>query len=191
MLDQSNPFGSRNIITGMALAGPVVDVMRNKDWAGRPIVPPGTMHLLDEDQYGRYTTDTMKAIGRALNMSPSRTEYLIDSYSGGLFRRFARGWGMISGSQQGSRNYSDIPVFGTLFMREPNSPRDQLTKFYKARDTLNRKFASKKITPKERAMRTRFNKVATQLQTDYEALEKTTNDPQRKRIYQRIRRRLP
>ncbi|HPC65609.1 MAG TPA: hypothetical protein PK525_13440, partial [Anaerohalosphaeraceae bacterium] len=39
ILDQANPFGSRWLIGGIPAVGIAVQLIANKDWAGRPIVP--------------------------------------------------------------------------------------------------------------------------------------------------------
>ena len=191
MADSANPFGKVFPPAGMALVKPAWEIAMNKDWAGRPIIPREKLDDLPEDQYRNHTTKMMKALGDLLNLPPAVMEYAVNSYSGGLYMRLAKGWGLVSGDRTRPRTVSDIPVFGTLFLREPYAPRAQTTRFYEAREDLNRKYNSKKITPKERAKRKQYNDVATQLRGEWQRLEKAKTTKERKRIYGRVRSRLP
>jgi hypothetical protein len=49
----------------------------------RPIVPEGKQDMLPELQYGKYATETAKAIGLRLGYSPAKIENIIQGYTGG------------------------------------------------------------------------------------------------------------
>ena len=51
---------------------------------GRPIVPQGKTSLPPEAQYGNYTSETAKLIGKVLDYSPSKVDNLIQGYTAGL-----------------------------------------------------------------------------------------------------------
>ncbi|MCG7853809.1 MAG: hypothetical protein MIO92_14915, partial [Methanosarcinaceae archaeon] len=136
-LNQANPFD------WPAAIGPVIDVLANKDFAGRPIVPKSVEYKMPEDQYKTYTSELMKLIGKTIDYSPAKLEHLVNSYSGGLFSRVSRS---IDLKNKEDITASDIPVIGTLFLRDANAPKAQLDRFYKRRDELNRKYASGEIS---------------------------------------------
>lgn len=104
-----------------AAAGPLIQVAANEDWAGRPIVPRYAEDRKPEDQHTPRTTGLMKAIGKAIRVSPAKLEYVINAYSGGLYKRVSSSSRQLydsaaSGEWQGE--LSDVPVIGTLFLRE-------------------------------------------------------------------------
>ncbi|MGD9825118.1 LPD38 domain-containing protein, partial [Desulfobacter sp.] len=60
---------------------PVVEDQFNIDtFQGRPIVPDSLAKLKPSEQYTPRTSDTMRALGHALNISPIRLEHLINGY---------------------------------------------------------------------------------------------------------------
>ena len=46
---------------------------------------------IKEDWYTQYTTELSKRLGKELGASPAQVEYLLDAYTGGLYRRLALG----------------------------------------------------------------------------------------------------
>ncbi len=74
----------------VAAVSPVLDVMRNRDWRGRPIVQRHVMDAYErKDWRGPYTAETSVRLGRALGQSPAQLEHVLDGYSGGWYRRAA------------------------------------------------------------------------------------------------------
>jgi len=66
---------------------PMVEVMANYDfYRRRPIVTPDLKDLEPELQYNRYTSETAKAIGHALGVSPVKVDHLVYGYFGTLGR---------------------------------------------------------------------------------------------------------
>ncbi len=186
ILDQANPFGSRWLIGGIPAVGIAVQLIANKDWAGRPIVPMSAQGRLPADQYGPYTTELMKHIGKALNVSPAKLEYAVDSLSGGLYRRTIRGAEVIAGQRDYETGLSDMPVLGTLFTRDPYAPQAQIERFYKRRDALNRKYQSKAITKPETRERAAYNKIGDMLSLYWKKLHNAKTIEERKEIYGKI-----
>jgi len=136
-LRQANPFD------WPALFSPIIDIMANEDFAGKPIVSRSAESKLPEDQYGNYTTELMKIIGKAIGYSPAKLEHLVASYSGGLYTRVARTIDL-GGKEEITK--SDMPVIGTLFLRDPYAPKASVEKFYAELDRLDRMFKSRKLT---------------------------------------------
>lgn len=176
-LDQSNP------LDWPALFGPVIDVLANKDFAGRPIVPKSVEYKMPEDQYKHYTSELMKVIGKAIDYSPAKLEHLVNSYSGGLFNRVSRTFDL-PGKEDITA--SDIPVIGTLFMRDPKAPKAQLDRFYKRRDELNRKYASGEISGNDNIERHKHNSIAEKVSAQLKKLPEASTQVERDIIYEKI-----
>jgi len=60
------------------------DLRRNKSFTGAPIIPEYMQHIEPAEQYRAYTSDSMIALGRAMNISPIKAEYLVRGYFGTL-----------------------------------------------------------------------------------------------------------
>jgi len=64
---------------------PWIETFANRStYTGRPIVPQRESRLTPELQYGPYTTETAKELGKLLNYSPRKIDSLIRGYTGGL-----------------------------------------------------------------------------------------------------------
>jgi hypothetical protein len=171
---------------------PIVDIMRNEDFAGRPIIPRGAEGKLPEDQFGQHTGEIFKLIAKEFNahapeglqLSPANMEHMINSYSGGLYNRVSR---MIDSGDM-EKQPSDMPVIGTLFQRDPEAPRRQIERFYQKRETLNRQFASKKITLVDAIERVKLNAIAPVLNVQFDRLREAKTRPERKVIWGQIER---
>ncbi len=58
------------------------DLRRNKNFTGAPIVPQYLENVEPMEQYRQYTSEAMIALGRKLNISPLKAEYLVRGYFG-------------------------------------------------------------------------------------------------------------
>ena len=180
-LEQANP------VDWPAVVSPIVDILANRDFAGRPIVPQGVEYKMPQDQYKRYTTALMKRIGKTIGYSPAKLEHLVNSYSGGLFTRVSR---TVDLKNKKDITSTDMPVIGTLFLREPYAPKAQLDRFYTKRDELNRKYSSKSITAQEKRKRTRYNSAADIISGQLKKLPDAKTKGDKVRIYVIIKRQL-
>lgn len=180
-LDQANP------LDWPATISPVVDVMANRDFAGRPIVPRGVEYKMPQDQYKRHTSRLMKVIGKAIGYSPAKLEHMVNNYSGGLFARVSK---TIDLKNKKEITASDIPIIGTLFLREPYAPRAQLERFYTRRDELNRKYSSKNITQLESNIRKKLNSAAAKISEQLKKLPDAKTQGEKVRIYNNIKKQL-
>ncbi len=165
-----------------SLIGPVVDIKSNENFAGRPIVSRANEGKLPKDQFGPQTSKLMKVIGKQLNMSPSQIEHLASSYSGGLYNRVAR---MLKNGDM-EKQPADIPVLGTLFVRDPFAPKRQVQEFYEERKLLNQKFQSKDITLKESLRRIVVNNLASVLTVSFNQLQDAKTIDERKSVWSDI-----
>ena len=73
----NNPF-ENNIIS------PLVDVKRNESWSGNKIVSDSLSKRPEAEQFNEKTDEFSKWLGKQLNASPMKINYLIDQYSGGV-----------------------------------------------------------------------------------------------------------
>jgi hypothetical protein len=170
-----------------ALIGPAIDVMTNETWYGAPIVTESMARKLPEDQYKSYTTELMKQIGAILDVSPAQVEYLVNSYTGGLYGRVARTFEL---GINGPETPSDWPVVGTLILREPYRPSKKIAEFYERVELLEQKKGSDRITGRENAERLRLNRVSrNHLSPIWKELRKEDlSADRRKRLYERMER---
>jgi len=166
-----------------ALIHPIVRQLHGKDWAGRPIVPEYLKWRRPEDQYLPYTTEFVKAVGKALKISPLRLEHLLNSYSGGLYRRVAKTFEV--GKIQSE---ADWPLLGRLFTRDPMAPRAELTRFYKERDRLRRQAASQRFDkPIDYYHYKLYLDANRRLAPLWRTLRNTTDPAKRRRIFDYMR----
>jgi len=169
-----------------ALVGPVIDVMTNKDWAGNPIVTQSMARKLPEDQYKPWTTQLMRKVGKTLDVSPAKTEYVVNSYTGGLYGRAAR---TVELGINGPETPSDWPVIGTLFMREPHRPSKQIEAFYEQLENLSEKDASGKASGRERSQLKQLRFIQRKLSPYWKRLRaENITDAERKKVYAGIER---
>lgn len=60
------------------------DLRRNKNFTGAPIIPSYMESVEPSEQYRAYTSDAMLALGRKMNISPIKAEYIVRGYFGTL-----------------------------------------------------------------------------------------------------------
>ena len=169
-----------------AIVSPVIDVLQNKDWAGRPIVPRSVEEKLPSDQYKEYTTQFAKDIGEIFEMSPAQIEHLMNSYSGGLYRRVTSTAELAAGRREKELAAVDIPIVGKLFVRDPYAPKASIERFYKRKELLEAKFQSKKITAEEIGERAVYNAIGNVLTELWKLLREEKTIDGRKGLYKKI-----
>jgi hypothetical protein len=105
----------------------------------RPIDPYWEVEYKDpEDRFSGYTTETAKAVGRFLNVSPRKAEHFLEASTGGL------GMDMLQAVENLSRprkieQGADLPIVGRLFQRQRTKEERQKSLDYE------RKMMKKKI----------------------------------------------
>ena len=65
---------------------PVEAIANYSFFKGQSVVPKSEQGLLPIDQYGKYTSETAKKIGKMLNASPRNVEHILKGYGGGLMQ---------------------------------------------------------------------------------------------------------
>lgn len=78
-----NQIAPNNPLEDNILA-PIAQAMANKTWYGEDLVSSRLQKELPKNQYDETTDEFSKWIGKQLNVSPKKVNYLIDQYSGGV-----------------------------------------------------------------------------------------------------------
>ncbi|MBU2072757.1 MAG: hypothetical protein KKA68_21190 [Gammaproteobacteria bacterium] len=142
--------GSPGIIPTAAL--PVIENWANKStFLDRPLIPYGRERLRPDLQYGDYTTETAKLIGRMLNQSPALLENTIRGYTGGMGRYalnasdlVLRKTGIVEAPPKPAIDFSEWPGFRAFAVRYPTASSQSVNDFYDYYDVEERAFASAK-----------------------------------------------
>ncbi|GKU76837.1 LPD38 domain-containing protein [Paenibacillus sp. L3-i20] len=77
--------GIEKSLTGLAnasVAGPAVATISNQSFSGSPIVPQRLKNNSSKLQYDERTSSVAKQIGKVLNFSPMKVDYLLRAYGG-------------------------------------------------------------------------------------------------------------
>lgn len=138
-----------------SMAGPAVQVMRNKDFLGNPIESKGSQYLPSEQRVRTNSTRVSKELSKGFNklgveLSPVQIDHLINGYTGGFFRQFP--------TSEMSRP-EDIPVLNRMLLRAPERPRRQLNAMFNEFEKLSQLKAAKTATEEEKSRHHRLNKV--------------------------------
>jgi len=148
-----------------------IPIMEN--WANRssffdrPIVPQNRTDLLSEYQYGPYTSETAKALGKVLGKlpwmntlpvsSPAKIENLVYGWTGGL-GRYAMNLMDVSLETAGivkqdyekpGKTLADYPLIRAFVVRYPSASTENITRFYDDYETVTKKINSLKAMQKE------------------------------------------
>jgi hypothetical protein len=113
---------------------------------GRPIDPRGKEALEPGLRYGRNTSETAKAIGKKLNISPSKIDYLVSSQLAEVGRLGVKGldlglgeMGIIPKKAERPSDIADIPLVGALVTREAGGfGSETVNQFYEAYNDLTK-----------------------------------------------------
>jgi hypothetical protein len=131
----------------------MVENYANKDFfrGGRPIVSEGKERLLPEEQTTTYTGETAKAVGKALKVSPAKTEHLVQGLFGGTGRYALKGadWLVRTATGAGKeqpKNPPDISSFPAVgaFVSRPSYSASlaSIERFYKNQKEIGQQDAT-------------------------------------------------
>lgn len=81
-LAKGDVMGSLASVLRDTIAGPIVDITSNENFAGAPVVPGYLEGLSPRNQHDASTSEVGKKIGNILGMSPKQVDHLIRSYTG-------------------------------------------------------------------------------------------------------------
>jgi hypothetical protein len=115
----------------------------------KPIVPQSKENLLPYMQYGKYTTETAKIIGKALNWSPSKIENFVRGVSGGTgqygLEAMDLALSMISGKEEKGkrpREWADVPLVKGFVTRPVETDPQSLRDFYENAKDIDASYKS-------------------------------------------------
>ncbi len=136
-----------------SVMGPVWNVATDSDYMGRPIEGERLKRLPMEDRVKPETMPIAIEISKAYNklgkyfgveLSPVQVDFLLNDATGGFPRRTGLTGGNI-------KEAADLPVVGSIILREPFNPRLQLEKFFAERKELTELSNADRATPKQEA----------------------------------------
>jgi hypothetical protein len=127
---------------------PVAEVWANKSFfTGRPIESAALKNLEPGERAAGYDSETLRWLGRGLNLSPKKMQSLVRGYVGGL------GGSILTGVDQVTRWFGDFPerptvttadypVLGRFWKEGPARNTKHMTRFYEALEESNRLVAT-------------------------------------------------
>ena len=166
-----------------AIVKPGFEVWTNyNSFRGRVIDPQYEADVeLPKDRYSKYTTETAKAIGELLGVSPRKVEHLMSGYTGGLMLdtivSAERLFGVRKDSGEPSKN--DWPVVGTIFARSPYGNGRSVNDFYERLQELRQKKGSKALDRSEKSQLIRMetaSKIMANLRKQRDRGQKSTEE---------------
>jgi hypothetical protein len=118
-----------------------------------PIVPESKQDLRPAEQYGRYTTDTAKALGKLFNMSPAKIENFIQGWFGGTGRYALEGGDLIANQIKKAagaiiptrpKDITQWPLLRGFSVENPaeSGRAASIDKFYENRDELTQNYTT-------------------------------------------------
>lgn len=150
LLDAATPVqGDPNGILLPTFAKPLIE--NAADWQffrERPVVPVSRKNLLPEFQYGKYTGETARQIGKAMGWSPAKIENFVTGYSGttGAYVLKAADMSLeaLQGKEKGHRptETADIPIIKAFATRSVISDPQSLRDFYDNAKQVEAEYAS-------------------------------------------------
>lgn len=118
---------------------PVMEVFANYDYfRDRTIVNPWQEGLAAPLQYNRWTSETSKALGELLDVSPAKVDTLIYGYTAGVGQGVLE-YGLdplLGASHRPAGGPGRWPAIGTLYRPNATAEAESLTEFFTARDAL-------------------------------------------------------
>ena len=158
-------------LSDVVLIGSIVDVGRNEDFAGRPVVSEGMKRLPDEQQYNDKTSLLAKTIGQATGTSPMVLDFMIKQ-NAGVF-------GTLNAAFTANPAERDF-TFGTKnkFIRDAVYSTDILNHFYDERDKYAVQYNGDKRNGQKAAKAYAYDKMASFL-SEASTLSKENPDASR------------
>lgn len=115
------------------IAAPAVAVTANKSFTGAPIESRSLENYSPENRYDERTSSIAKEIGKVINMSPKKIDYLIRAYGGDPARLL-----LPLTSEQGAGNVRNTLLKN--FIADPEFTNTLSTDFYNAKDKINQAY---------------------------------------------------
>jgi hypothetical protein len=176
ILDQ-DPHAFDGLLQSIGRAGlpslvPTGAVWILENWANRstffdrPVVPQNRTDLLPEYQYGPYTSETAKELGKVLGKlpwmdelpaaSPAKIENLVYGWTGGLGRYAMQisdmaleASGVTKPVEKAAKTLADYPFIKAFVVRYPSASTENITRFYDSYESITKRLKSMKAMEKE------------------------------------------
>ena len=121
---------------------PALDVLMNKKWTGSPIVPEDLKDVESFAQHRPWTSETMIAMGKALDMSPMKLEALMQGYFGTIgsyVMMISDSWfRAASGNPAPERKLDEYPVLRRMMRDDPLRYTQYQDDFYEMSKEVNK-----------------------------------------------------
>jgi len=127
--------GSIAGVVNSTVAAPFVATVANQSFTGAPIVSQALQDRSKQYQYDERTSSVAKTLGKTLNMSPQKVDYIIKSYGGDLARLVLP---LTSDLGQGNARNTLLKNF----IVDPQFSNTLTDDFYTAKDKLNQAYAN-------------------------------------------------
>ncbi|WP_211749932.1 LPD38 domain-containing protein [Paenibacillus sp. Marseille-Q4541] len=126
---KSGPMGSLVGLGNATVMGPGIALVSNIDYAGRPIESKSLEGNSPANRYDERTSNVAKEIGKAINMSPKKIDYVLRQYGGDPARIL-----LPLTSEQGAGNTRDTLLRN--FVTDPKFTNTLSEDFYAAKDSV-------------------------------------------------------
>lgn len=158
---------------------PMAEAAFNYDaFREQPVVSPWTERgKLPEDQYGAWTTEASKALGKVIGVSPAKIDHVLGGYTGGLAIRGIRTMESLLRVREARvrEGLAGVPVVDIFVKEGPELGRSRsMDDLYRLREDLSQKAGSKKATAEELAQLKRLNHAADVLKEIRDAVKDGT-----------------
>lgn len=157
------------------------DLLANKDhFFGKPIIPKSLEGKSPEKQFQPWTTDVARFLGKLTDKSPLEIDHSIKKLFGPAATDYL---GILGDSYEGEegRAPSDLPVLGTLFMRDQYPSQSvSVTKFYDAIKEAEIRLEDGEETPEQRLFRLGLNDAKRAMSALGEAYRESKGDAGRR-----------
>lgn len=152
IIKETMPISDIGGFLPVAARVPVELLANEKFFYGRPIVSQGQERLEPREQYGPFTSETSKALGKVFNISPFKIDHLITGYGAGLARYALKlndgilaEMGVLPEKPERPKGLADYPVVRAFVVRDPlGFGSESVQNFYDALDEIERFSATEK-----------------------------------------------
>lgn len=185
----TNPF-ENNIFSPLAS-----NIPKNKDFAGRAIVPQAMIQdgRSSKYQYDEKTTILAKKLGEAANLSPKQIDYIIKSYTGVIGQMGIPAMTPSLDEKQTTLQKALKPIT-QQFVADPLYSNSAVTDFYDNLDKLKRIAADSNISnnlpselvTSEETQRNEFNKASLEISDINKLIKQSKNDEEIRMYKKRI-----
>ena len=109
----------------------------------RPIVPVREQYLPKPQQYGPYTSETAKLIGKIADVSPRKVDHTVNKVTGLLGRTAVsgmdavlRGAGVADKTVRPEADITDLPILGDFFTKTTAAGSNTMSRFYNDKEKV-------------------------------------------------------